>query len=66
MKRRVLQGVVIVFSGVIALGARPSDSEYWKLAVTFGARCQSEVNSRVTHLVANQVCPLPSCTTEES
>lgn len=55
MKRRVLQGVVIVFSGVIALGARPSDSEYWKLAVTFGARCQSEVNSRVTHLVANQV-----------
>lgn len=55
MKRSVLRGVSIVFSGVIALGAKASDSEYWKLALTFGAECRGDVSAGVTHVVANQV-----------
>ncbi|GAA6012742.1 hypothetical protein JCM8202_003430 [Rhodotorula sphaerocarpa] len=54
MKSRALRDTHLVFSGLVALGTRPEDSEYWKLATTFGARCSSELSSSVTHLVANQ------------
>lgn len=45
----------LVFSGLIELGVKPEESEYWKIATTFGAKCSSELNSRVTHVVASQV-----------
>ncbi|GAA6058884.1 hypothetical protein JCM10212_002828 [Sporobolomyces blumeae] len=54
MKRRTLESTHLVFSGLVALGSRPQDSEYWKLAETFGARCSTELRGSVTHLVANQ------------
>lgn len=57
MKRRVFAGVVIVFSGVVALGTKPQDSDYWKTAETFGAKCLTEIRGEVTHVVANQVRP---------
>lgn len=54
MKRQTLRDTHLVFSGLVALGSRPEDSEYWKLAQTFGARCSADLSSSVTHLVANQ------------
>ncbi|GAA5892694.1 protein serine/threonine phosphatase [Sporobolomyces salmoneus] len=54
MKRTSLKDCYLVFSGLVALGTRPEDSEYWKLAETFGAKCGNELRERVTHLVANQ------------
>ncbi|GAA5883837.1 hypothetical protein JCM16303_007405 [Sporobolomyces ruberrimus] len=54
MKRSTLRDTCLVFSGLVALGTRPEDSEYWKLAETFGAKCRNDLNERVTHLVANQ------------
>ncbi|GAA5896864.1 hypothetical protein JCM6882_005053 [Rhodosporidiobolus microsporus] len=54
LKRQALRSTHLVFSGLVALGSRPEDSEYWKLATTFGARCSAELSSSVTHLVANQ------------
>ncbi|GAA5844154.1 hypothetical protein JCM11251_002452 [Rhodosporidiobolus azoricus] len=54
LKRQSLRSTHLVFSGLVALGSRPEDSEYWKLATTFGARCSADLSSSVTHLVANQ------------
>ncbi|GAA5866573.1 hypothetical protein JCM8547_005463 [Rhodosporidiobolus lusitaniae] len=54
LKSLTLRHTHLVFSGLVALGTRPEDSEYWKLARTFGARCSNEVTGSVTHLVANQ------------
>lgn len=54
MKKRVLQGVNLVFSGIVALGAQPEDSEYWKAATLFGAKCASDLNTKTTHVLANQ------------
>ncbi|GAA5937508.1 BRCT domain-containing protein, partial [Sporobolomyces koalae] len=54
MKRSTLRQTHLVFSGLVALGTRPQDSEYWKLAETFGAKCGSDLREGVTHLVANQ------------
>ncbi|GAA5985321.1 hypothetical protein JCM11641_005393 [Rhodosporidiobolus odoratus] len=54
LKQQTLRSTHLVFSGLVALGSRPEDSEYWKLARTFGARCSADLTSSVTHLVANQ------------
>lgn len=53
MKAQTLRNTHLVFSGLVALGSRPEDSEYWKLAHTFGARCSAELSTSTTHLVAN-------------
>lgn len=60
MKKAVLRGVSLVFSGLIALGVRSQDSEYWKLADTFGAECTTNLKAQTTHVVANQVSYLSS------
>ncbi|KAM0746406.1 hypothetical protein T439DRAFT_329851 [Meredithblackwellia eburnea MCA 4105] len=54
MKRKVLVGVNLVFSGVIALGTKPQDSDHWKLATLFGAQCFTDLHEGVTHVVASQ------------
>lgn len=61
MKKRVLKDLSLVFSGVVAIGTKPQDSEYWKVASSFGARCFSDLNPNVTHVVASQVRPLHPC-----
>lgn len=53
-KRQTLRGVNLVLSGLVQLGTRPQDSEYWRLATAFGANCFADLHSKVTHLVANQ------------
>ncbi|GAA5986526.1 hypothetical protein JCM10908_003786 [Rhodotorula pacifica] len=54
MKAQALRDTNIVFSGLVALGTQAEDSEYWKLATTFGAKCSNILSPKVTHLVANQ------------
>lgn len=52
MKLRVLEGVVIVFSGVIPLHLDWQTSDITLWARNFGARVDKEVGRRTTHVVA--------------
>ena len=63
MRQHVLAGVHIVFSSVIPLDVRPETSETWRIAQMFGAKCYTELNPRITHLVAAKVsdCLFLSC-----
>jgi hypothetical protein len=55
IKLEVLLDVHIVFSGVIPLGQDPRHNELWIMATQFGAKCYTEVNPSITHLVAKKV-----------
>jgi len=52
MRRKVLEGCVIVFSSVIPLGVDPTTHESWINACYSGARCSSNLDDTTTHLVA--------------
>jgi len=53
IKARVLNNVVIVFSGVVPLGTEIQSSDIALWAKSFGARIEDEVSSRrTTHLIA--------------
>ncbi|KAF9011114.1 hypothetical protein BDQ17DRAFT_1420544 [Cyathus striatus] len=52
LRSDVLDGVHILFSSVIPLDTRPETTEIWKMAHMFGARCSTELNGDVTHVVA--------------
>jgi len=51
-RRKVLQGVNILFTGVFPLGTNPSDQHLWKLAEYFGAQCYQQFSNCITHLIA--------------
>ena len=53
--RKILVGVVIVFSSVIPLDSDPTDSDIWKRAISAGAQCVTELNRNVTHVVSAKV-----------
>ena len=52
VKRTVLAGVVVVFSGIVPLGVDIQTSELAVLAKTYGARVEERVTRRITHVVA--------------
>ncbi|CED82134.1 TFIIF-interacting CTD phosphatases, including NLI-interacting factor [Phaffia rhodozyma] len=52
IKRRVLRGCRIVFSGVIPLGTKPELFSLWRLAVQHGAVCEKNLSTGSTHLIA--------------
>ncbi|CAL1694574.1 unnamed protein product [Somion occarium] len=52
MRMRTFQGVHILFSSVIPLDTRPESTEIWRTAEAFGATCYTELNKRITHVVA--------------
>ncbi|KAJ2450517.1 CTD phosphatase Fcp1 [Coemansia sp. RSA 2336] len=57
-KQRVLEGVVLVFSGVFPIDSGappPQQTELWWRAQSFGARCELEVTDQTTHVVAGRV-----------
>lgn len=54
MKTSVLEGVVIVFSGVLPLGTDVQRSDIALWAMSFGARVSERVNRRTTHVVAGR------------
>ncbi|KAK7512925.1 hypothetical protein IWZ03DRAFT_316462 [Phyllosticta citriasiana] len=52
MKRTVLKGVSIVFSGVVPLGTHIQSSEWAVWAKSFGAQISEYINKKTTHVVA--------------
>lgn len=54
LKRKILGGVVLVFSGVLPLGTDTLNADISLWARSFGATIAQKVNSRVTHLVAGR------------
>ncbi|KAL1973917.1 hypothetical protein VTN31DRAFT_5477 [Thermomyces dupontii] len=54
IKRPVLDGVVIVFSGVLPLGTDVQNADISLWAKSFGAVISTRIGSRVTHLVAGR------------
>lgn len=55
MKKQVLKGVRIVFTGLIPQQQAPASSMYWQLAESFGAECLPELTGQVTHVIAARV-----------
>lgn len=51
-RKKVFQGVNILFTGVFPLGTNPKEQPLWKQAEHFGAQCFSQFNDTITHLVA--------------
>ncbi|KAF8436439.1 hypothetical protein BGX38DRAFT_1274476 [Terfezia claveryi] len=52
LKKKTFEGVVLVFSGVIPLGASVHNSDIVIWAKTFGATIEENLTSRVTHVIA--------------
>ncbi|KAG2226933.1 hypothetical protein INT45_010212 [Circinella minor] len=52
MKKKVLNDIHIVFSGLIPQQQTLSDSMYWRLAESFGAVCLPDLTGNVTHVIA--------------
>ncbi|KAG8891174.1 Carboxy-terminal domain (CTD) phosphatase, partial [Tulasnella sp. 408] len=52
LKSEVLAGIRILFSSVIPLGTSPEQSEAWRCAREFGAKCATRLTDEVTHVVA--------------
>ena len=55
MKKKVLDDIHIVFSGLIPQQQTLSDSTYWRLAESFGAVCLPDLTGNVTHVIAAKV-----------
>lgn len=55
IRQMTFTGFRIVFSSVIPLDVPPETTDIWRTAVAFGAECYKELNSRITHVVANKV-----------
>ncbi|CAG7986179.1 unnamed protein product [Penicillium olsonii] len=54
IKRRILGGVVLVFSGVLPLGIDFQNADISLWAKSFGVTISSRINARTTHLVAGR------------
>ncbi|RAL15429.1 protein-serine/threonine phosphatase [Aspergillus homomorphus CBS 101889] len=54
IKRRILSGVNLVFTGVLPLGTDTQNADISLWSKTFGASVSTRINSRVTHLVAGR------------
>lgn len=52
VRRRVLEGVEVVFSHVIPTGTQPESHRLWKMEEELGATCSTEVRTSVTHVVS--------------
>lgn len=54
LKREVLQGVSLLFSGLIPLNQDPRSSEIGQLCLSFGARLVTDIKHKPSHLVAKK------------
>ncbi|TFK26667.1 hypothetical protein FA15DRAFT_263986 [Coprinopsis marcescibilis] len=52
IRAETLEGCHILFSGLIPLDTNPESTEIWRSATMFGAVCHTELNSKITHVVA--------------
>ena len=49
---QVLAGVVILFSRVFSREQNPAAHKLWRLAEAFGARCTTDTDDSITHVIA--------------
>lgn len=52
VRKEILTGCKIVFTGVIPIQCQPENHFYWKLAEQLGATFSTEVDESVTHVVS--------------
>lgn len=52
---QVLAGVRILFSRVIPLEQKPESHALWRLALSFGAVCVTQMDAGITHVITNTV-----------
>ncbi|XP_015081180.1 RNA polymerase II C-terminal domain phosphatase-like 4 [Solanum pennellii] len=52
VRKEILKGCKIVFTGVIPIQCQPENHYYWKLAEKLGATFSTEVDESVTHVVS--------------
>ncbi|CAN4113195.1 unnamed protein product [Withania somnifera] len=52
VRKEILKGCKIVFTGVIPIQCQPENHHYWRLAEQLGATFSTEVNESVTHVVS--------------
>ncbi|XP_015112781.1 RNA polymerase II subunit A C-terminal domain phosphatase isoform X2 [Diachasma alloeum] len=52
VKRRVLQGLLLTFSGLIPTQHKLEDSRAYRVAKAFGAQVEQDLTEKTTHLVA--------------
>ncbi|KAF4120916.1 hypothetical protein GMORB2_2402 [Geosmithia morbida] len=57
LKSSVLEGLVIVLSGLVPLGVRVEESDIGIQAQSFGAQVLDSISKRVTHLVVSSARP---------
>jgi len=55
LKRQVLAGVHLLFSGVIPLDVEPRRAGIWLAAESFGAVCSTRLEPSTTHVVSAKV-----------
>lgn len=55
IKDQVLSGCVVTFTGVIARGTDPAESDIWRSTEEFGGTCVHDLSDRVTHLVTASI-----------
>lgn len=55
LKRQVLAGVHLLFSGVIPLDVEPRRAGIWIAAESFGAVCSTRLEPSTTHVVSAKV-----------
>lgn len=53
-KALIFKGLHFVFSGIVPLSQRPQESEIWKLAQVYGAKCHENIHSNTTHLISDR------------
>ncbi|XP_060171792.1 RNA polymerase II C-terminal domain phosphatase-like 4 [Lycium barbarum] len=52
VRKEILKGCKIVFTGVIPIQCQPENHHYWKLAEQLGAEISTEVDHSVTHVIS--------------
>lgn len=52
VRKEILKGCKIVFTGVIPIQCQPENHYYWRLAEQLGATFSTEVDESVTHVVS--------------
>ncbi|KAI3928517.1 hypothetical protein MKW98_024118 [Papaver atlanticum] len=61
VRREVLKGCKLVFSGVWRIGEKAENQKLWRVAEDLGAICCEELDSSVTHKGAHGTVRLGSC-----
>ncbi|PRP84567.1 CTD phosphatase Fcp1, partial [Planoprotostelium fungivorum] len=51
VRRRILNGCTLLFSGIFPTNVEASSTDVWKLALNLGAKCEREFTPNITHVI---------------